>query len=115
MTLERLPQALEELHEVLREGVQQYRDAFRDETVDIVLLPSRIKIRSGPAGKVEVAVAGELPGFRIERGEQVYPVEVGLLPSNKLYYRDLEKDIYLTLDDLTRKIMDRVLFPKLPE
>jgi hypothetical protein len=81
----------------------------------MTLLPQRIKIRSGATGKVEVVLAGDLPGFRIERGELTQPVEVGLLPSNKLFYRDLEKDVYLTLDDLTRKIMDRVLFPRLPE
>jgi len=114
MTLERLPQALEDLHGVLREGVEAYREAFGDETVEMVLLPSRIRIRSGSTA-VEVTLAGDIPGFRIERGDQNHPIEVGLLPSNKLFYRDLERDVYLSLDDLTRKIMDRVLFPKLPE
>ena len=115
MTLERLPQALEDLHDTLKGGIDDYRQAFGAESVEMALLPSRIRIRSGPTAKVEVMVAGELPGFRIERGEQSIPVEVGLLPSNKLYYRDLDKDVYLTMEDLTRRILDRVLFPKLPE
>jgi hypothetical protein len=115
MTLERLPQALEDLHATLREGVDAYKEAFGADSAEMVLLPSRIKLRCGPTAKVEVVIAGELPGFRIERGDVSLPVEVGLLPSNKLYYRDLEKDVYLTLEDLTRRIMDRVLFPKLPE
>ena len=123
MTLERLPQALEELHGILKEGVQSYTDSFGAETVDIVLLPSRIKItaredrdgRSHPLAKVEVTVSGEIPGFRIDRGEKSLAVEVGLLPSNKLFYRDRELDVYLTMEDLTRRILDRVLFPKLPE
>ena len=57
-------------------------------------------------------VAAE-PGFRIERGEYSMAVEVGVLPSNKLFYRDREQDKYLTMDEFTRRILDRVLFPKL--
>ena len=57
----------------------------------------------------------ELPGIRIERGEYSLAVEVGLLPSNNLYYRDCEQDKYLTLDDLTKRVLDRALFPKLRE
>jgi hypothetical protein len=40
---------------------------------------------------------------------------VGVLPSDKLYYRDCEQDKYLTMEELTRRILDRVLFPKLRE
>jgi hypothetical protein len=115
MTLERLPQALEDLHAVLCDGLVSYREAFDGEKVEMVLLSGRIRLSSGPTAKVEVVMAGDVPGFRIERGDLKQTVEVGLLPSNKLYYRDLEHDVYLSLDDFTRKIMDRVLFPKLPE
>jgi hypothetical protein len=123
LTLNRLPQALEELYAILKEGITAYQEAFGAETVESVLLPSRIKItamadRDGrwqPVSKVEVAVAPEIPGFRIERGDSSTDVEVGLLPSNNLYYRDRERDVYLTLEDVIRRVLDRVLFPKLPE
>jgi hypothetical protein len=123
LTLERLPAALAELHEVLKESVQAYTDAFGEDSVDIVLLPSRSKVTareqrdgrwvSGP--KVEVVISPDIPGFRVERGDYILPIEVGLLPSNKLFYRDREQDSYLTLEELTRRVLDRVLFPRLPE
>ena len=123
LTLERLPRALEELYGILKEGIKAYLEAFGPESVDTVLLPSRIKItareqrdgrwQAGP--KVEVIVDGTIPGFRIERGDYSVAVEVGLLPSNNLYYRDREHDSYLTMEDLVRRILDRILFPRLPE
>ena len=123
LTLERLPQALEELHGILRQALDAYKQAFGSDTVDMVLLSTRLKITSREqreerwhtVAKVEVIVTPEIPGFRIERGEYSVAVEVGLLPSQKLYYRDREQDVYLTMDDLTKRILDRVLFPKLKE
>jgi hypothetical protein len=123
LTLARLPEALEELHGVLKVGVQAYMEAFGPESVDCALLPKRIKIavleqrdqRWQPAAKVEVSIVPEIPGFRIDRGEYSAAVEVGLLPSQKLYYRDREQDTYLTMEELTRRILDRALFPKLRE
>ena len=120
-TLKRLPESLEELYRILKQGVDDYAAAFGGDTADIVLLPTRIKVtlrerREGklqPAGKVEVVLTPEIPGYRIERGEYSLAVEVGLLPSGKLYYRDREQDAYLTMEDLTRRVLDRVLFPKL--
>jgi hypothetical protein len=123
LTLERLPLALEELHEILKEAVKTYTDAFGADSVDVVMLPSRSKVtardqRDGKwttLAKVEVSIAEEIPGFRIDRGEYSGAIEVGLLPSKKLYYRDREQDVYLTMDELTKRILDRVLFPKLRE
>ena len=57
----------------------------------------------------------ELPGFRIERGEFSLSVEFGLLPSDKLFYMDREQDKYLTMEEFTKRILDRALFPALPE
>jgi hypothetical protein len=114
ISYERLPLALEELHEVLKQGIAAYMDAFGSDVVEMSLLASGIRIVT-PSVQVDVAVEQEIPGFRIVRGDQSLAVEVGLLPSNNLYYRDLERDVYLTLEDLTRRILDRVLFPKLPE
>ena len=68
-----------------------------------------------PTAKVDVVTVAELPGFRVERGEYSTAVEVGVLPSGNLYYRDREQDKYLTMEEFTRRILDRVLFPQLPE
>jgi hypothetical protein len=123
LTLERLPAALEELHTVLKQAADTYAEAFGAESVQSVLLPNRIKItameeRDGrwqPGSKVEVAIVPDIPGFRIERGEYSLAIEVGLLPSGKLFYRDREQDVYLTMEDLTRRVLDRTLFPHLRE
>jgi len=40
---------------------------------------------------------------------------VGLLPSDKLFYRDRAQDKYIAMDELTRRVLDRALFPALPE
>jgi hypothetical protein len=119
--LERLPMALQELHTHLLACVNEYTEAFGPESAEITLLPTRIKVSSReerdgrwhPAAKVEVIAVAEIPGFRIERGEYSLAVEVGVLPSNKLFYRDREQDKYLTMEEFTRRILDRALFPKL--
>lgn len=121
LTLERLPIALEELHDILKQGVDSYTEAFGPGTVEIVLLPSKITItareskgaHAEPLAKVEVVLAGEIPGFRVDRGDKTVDVEVGILSSNNLFYRDRERDVYLNMEDLTRRILDPVLFPKL--
>jgi hypothetical protein len=123
LTLGRLPQALEELHAILRDGLSAYTEAFGADSAEMILILSQIRIttreqqdgRWNASGKVEISIAPEIPGFRIERGEYSSAVEVGLLPSNKLYYRDREQDVYLTMEDLTKRILDRVLFPKLKD
>jgi hypothetical protein len=38
-------------------------------------------------------------------------IELGLLPGDKMYYKDGDK--FLTMEELTRRILDRSLFPKL--
>ena len=121
--LDRLPLALQELHDVLRECLDAYSQSFGKESTDIQISGNRIAItvrerRDGewrPAAKIEVQAAAELPGFRIERGEYSLAIEIGLLPSQKLYYKDCEQNKYLTMDDLTRRILDRALFPRLTE
>jgi hypothetical protein len=40
-------------------------------------------------------------------------IEVGLLPGDKLFFRD--HDEFLTMEELTRRILDRAFFPKLGE
>ncbi len=121
--LERLPSALKELHDYLADCIRSYTENFGTNSADIAMLPNRIRVtvreeRDGkwqPVSKVEVACAPEVPGFRVERGEYSLAVEVGLLPSDKIFYRDREQDIYLTTEEFTRRILDRALFPALRE
>jgi hypothetical protein len=119
--LARLPRALEETYRHLASCVEGYAGAFGPESADIHLQASKIRItiREEQDGKwqqrakVEMSIVASLPGFRIERGGEPLMIEVGLLPGDKLFYRD--QDQFLTMEELTRRILDRALFPKLGE
>lgn len=120
--LERLPLALDEIREEIARCVERYTAAFGAESAAIQSQNSKLRVtarehRGGkwqPQPGVEVIAVPELPGFRIERdGQEPLTIEVGMLPSDKLYYR-LE-DKYLTMEDLSRRILDQTLFPRLPE
>lgn len=119
----RLPGALKEIHDYLAECVESYTANFGADSAVIVLLPDRIKVtvREERDAKwqvlsmVEVVSVPDMPGFRVERGEFSMAVEFGLLPSDKLFYRDREQDKYLTMEEFTRRILDRALFPALRE
>jgi hypothetical protein len=121
--VERLPGALKEIHDYLAECVESYTANFGADSAVIVLLPDRIKVtvREERDAKwqvlsmVEVVSVPDMPGFRVERGEFSMAVEFGLLPSDKLFYRDREQDKYLTMEEFTRRILDRALFPALRE
>jgi len=119
--LTRLPVALEEVYRNLAQCVEAYAAAFGPESADIHLQASKIRItiREEQEGKwqqrakVEMTAVASLPGFRIDRGGEPLMIEVGLLPGEKLFYRD--QDHFLTMEELTRRILDRALFPKLGE
>lgn len=121
--LERLPGALQELHGFIVECVHDYNASFGADSAKVVLQPDRITVtvreqRNGKwqeLSKVEVVIVPDMPGFQVERGDSSLAVEVGLLPSDKLFYRDRAEDIYLTMDEFTRRILDRALFPALRE
>ena len=121
--LERLPGALKEIHDCLAQCIQSYTESFGSDSADIVLLPDRIRVtareqRDGKwqvLSKVEVIGVPDMPGFLVQHGEVSITVELGLLPSDKLFYRDREQDKYLTMEEFTRRILDRALFPALRE
>src|ERR1022692_2740289 len=121
--VERMPAALREIHDTLAHCIQTYAENFGADSADIVLLPERIQVtvreqRDGKwqrLSKVEVISVPDLPGFRVERGEFSMAVEFGLLPSDKLFYMDREQDKYLTMEEFTKRILDRALFSALPE
>ena len=119
--LARLPRAVEETYRHLAECVEVYADAFGPESADIHLQASKIRItvreelegKWQPRAKVEISIIPSVPGFRIERGGEPLMIEVGLLPGDKLFYQD--QDEFLTMEELTRRTLDRAFFPKLGE
>ena len=123
--LERLPRALEEVHQALAGCVENYQQAFGPEAAELQSLATRIRVtvreeldgRWEQRSRVEVVTDASLPGFKIDRGDGSQPliIEVGMLPGDKLYFRDHDKDQYVTMEELTRRILDRALFPKLKE
>jgi hypothetical protein len=121
--LERLPRALDELYDALAACLESYTASFGAESADATLQGTRIHIaiREEQAGKwqqrakVDISTVASVPGFQIERGDEPLIIEVGMLPGDRFFYRDREQDKYLGMEELTRRIMDRVLFPKLGE
>jgi hypothetical protein len=119
----RLPLALEELSKHLADCIQSYRGAFGDDSADLTYQGNKIRVvvRSQQQeiwqhqAAVDISIVTELPGFQIDRAGEPLLIEVGLLPGDKISYRDRELDQFLTIEELTRRILDRPLFPKLME
>jgi hypothetical protein len=122
-TLNRLPDALQEVHKALLTCIDSFQKAFGAEAADIHLQSSKIRViareevegRWQQAGRVEVVVVPALPGFQIDNGTGGEPllIDVGLLPGEKIFYRDRVKDQYVNMEDLTKMILDRAFFPRL--
>jgi len=119
--LERLPRVMDEVHGALVACVESYVEAFGPEAIEMVYQSHKIRVtvrieqdaRWEKNAKVEVTADPKLPGIHIDRNGDPLDIEVGLLPGDKLYYKDVEE--FLTMEELTRRIMDRALFPKLGE
>lgn len=110
--LARMPAAFDELRLELLECLADYNQAFGADAATLDPAEAIMRVRVGDA-RVDVTLDPVLPGFQIDQAAGRMSIEVGVLPNGNLYYRDAEK--YLTLEELTRKILDRVLFPKLKE
>src|ERR1700679_3099081 len=106
MILDRLPRALDELRESLRICVDTFNMAFGN-SASIALQDGALHIVAG-GGKIEITTDESLPGFRVVRGSDPLLIQVGMLPGDKLFYRDADK--YLTAEEMTRRILDRALF-----
>jgi hypothetical protein len=121
--LERLPRALEDLQKTLTECLEEYQKAFGPESAEISGHLSRLLItvrekQNGkwePLSKIEIHADTKLPGFQVDRAGRPLAIEVGLLPGGKLYFRDSELDQYVNTEELTKRILDRGLFSRLPE
>ena len=117
--LERLPRVLDEVHRALVVCVDAYVAAFGAEAVEISYQSQKIRVtvreeqdaKWEKVGKVEVTTFPKLPGLHIDRNGSALDIEVGVLPGDKIFYKDAEE--FLTTEELTRRILDRSLFPKL--
>jgi hypothetical protein len=120
-TLEKLPEALQEVRTAIEACIDAYTSTFGPETAQLQASGQRLHMivreeqdgRWEQRSKVDVTLSPALPGFHIERGGEPLEIVVGLLPGDKLFYR--YADEYLTMEELTRRIMDKALFPKLGE
>ena len=117
--LERLPRMMDEVHSALVACVESYIEAFGPEAIEMTYQNHKIRVtvrieqdaRWEKSAKVEVTADAKLPGIHIDRNGVPLDIEVGLLPGDKIFYKDVEE--FLTMEELTRRIMDRSLFPKL--
>lgn len=114
--LARLGPALDEIQSIIGTCLDAYSAAFGADSANIRRESGVLAIRVGnPPGEVRVTADPEVPGFQVARKGSTMTIEIGILPGEKLFYRDRGADQYLTMDELTRRILDRVLFPKLRE
>jgi hypothetical protein len=119
--LERLPRALEEVRANLAECTEAYAEAFGPDAARIRFEESRIVVtirepRQGSweeTARVEISMAPKLPGLQVEGAGEPLAVEVGILAGDRLFYK--HRDKFLSVDDVARRALDRVLFPKLRE
>lgn len=111
--LSRLSGALVELYQNLSECVAAYNQGF-EANVTIEQTAQGITV-CAPADKVEIVTDTALPGFQVKLGDHQFGIVVGVLPNKKLFYLDAIVDKYLTMEEVTKRILDRSFFPKLPE
>ena len=116
-----LPRVVDELYHSLQECVRSYRQAFGEEAADIRMQGSQIDVdvqefSDGtwqPASHIAISTAPSLLALQVDRGGEPLLIELGVLPGSKISYR--HGDQYLSLEELTRRILDRAFFPKLSE
>ena len=120
--MSRLPKAMDDVCEALTGCLDAYTKAFGAESAELQVGQSQIHVlareeRDGAwkeLASVDLIMDLSVPGFRIEReGAEPLIIEVGMLPGDKVYYRDRGLDQYVSMDEVTHRALDRVLFPKL--
>lgn len=110
--LNRLPSALDELRAALAGCVETYNQAFGEGRATLETVEGTIHIVAD-GEPVNIGLDPPLPGFRVDRGSERLSIEVGILPGGNLFFREADK--YITLEEMTRRILDRALFPKLKD
>ena len=119
--LDRLPAVMDEVHRAIADCVESYAAAFGKEAIELsyFLHKIRVTIREQKEGKwekianVEVKSVTKPPSVHIDRNGDVLDIDVGVLDGDKIFYKDGDK--FLGMEELTRRILDRPLFPKLGE
>jgi hypothetical protein len=112
--LARLPRAFDEMEASLTGCVEAFAAEFGGDSVK--LRRDGLKLSAnGDGGAVEVNPLLELPGIEIRRNGSAREIKIGMLPGDRVFYLDVTADQYLSMDELSRLILDRVLFPKLQE
>jgi hypothetical protein len=112
--LSRLGPALSDLQRILGDCLKAYTDAFGEDSAALRREIGALTVRvADPPGQVRITTDSKLPGFQVERDGATLSIELGLLPDGRLYYRDTGADQFVNMDEVTRRILDRVLFPKL--
>jgi hypothetical protein len=119
--LERLPRVLDEVYRALSVCVENYAQAFGPEAIELHFQSQKIRVtvreeqdgKWEKVAKVEIGLVTKLPGIHIDSNGDPLDIEVGLLPAGKVSYKDGEQ--FLTMEELTRRILDRAMFPKLGE
>ena len=118
-TLERLPRVMDEINAAISDCVADYAAAFGKESIDLnyFLHKVRVTVREKKEGKwekvtkVEVSTITKPAALHIDSNGDVIDIEIGVLPGDKIFYKFEES--FLTMEELTRRILDRSLFPKL--
>jgi hypothetical protein len=119
--LDCLPRVLDEVHGAVVLCVEAYVEAFGPQSLEVDYHPPKIRVtvreeqegKWEKSAKVEITTVGKLPGLHVEGSGEPVDIVVGLLPGGKIAYKD--GDEFLTNEELTRRILDRALFPKLAE
>src|SRR5579862_5450815 len=101
---DRLPRALADVQAAMAACVESYTAAFgtgaaemqaESEVTRIIVRDEQLGGAWADRAKIEIFVDETIPGFRIERGTGTpLLIEVGLLPGDKLFYRDKAEDQY---------------------
>lgn len=107
-----LPGAIDDLQAQLSTCVDAFNSAFGSGIARIDRTERGLLV-AGEGQPVEIVLDTELPGFQVQREGAPLAVQVGVLPGDRLFYFDVAGDQYLTMEELTRRILDRALFPKL--
>ena len=111
--LQRLPAAVDELRTELSGCVEEFNTTFGSDAARVQQSGMNLTVTCANS-TVDVVGDTELPGFHVLReGSSPLAVRVGILPGDKLFYFDVAGDQYLSMEELTKRILDRVLFPKL--
>ena len=121
-TQELLPQAMEELHQQLAACIARYKEAFGPESAEITNLVSKLRVtvrdeqggKWQPRSKVDITLVSNPPSFKVEAGEaEPLIIALGILSGERFSFK--LGDQFLTPEDVSRHILDKVLFPKLGE